>query len=144
VVSSKAPRLSEQPCFALYAASNTLTRAYRSLLDPLDLTYPQFVVMMALWEEDGVSITQLAACTRLGLPTMTPLLKRLEEKKLLRREASGVDDRQKVIVLTQEGKALAAAGWRVSQEAFCATGLQVAEAKQLIDLCEQMIHRMER
>lgn len=143
VIVSNVPRLGEQLCFALYAASNILTRAYRSLLEPLGLTYPQFVVMMALWEEDGVSITHLAACTKLGLPTMTPLLKRLEEKKLLKREASPGDDRQKLIVLTPEGSALAALGEAVTQEAFRRTGFETSEAKQLLDLCQQMIEQME-
>lgn len=143
MILSSAPRLGEQLCFALYAASNILTRAYRSLLKPLGLTYPQFVVMMALWEEDGVSITHLASCTKLGLPTMTPLLKRLEEKKLLKREASPTDDRQKLVVLTIEGRALAAQGEAVTQEAFYRTGFQPSEAKQLLDLCQQMIERME-
>jgi MarR family transcriptional regulator, organic hydroperoxide resistance regulator len=140
---SNAPRLGEQLCFALYAASNVLTRAYRSLLEPLGLTYPQFVVMMALWEKDGVSITYLAACTKLGMPTMTPLLRRLEEKKLLQRKDSPADDRQKLIRLTTEGRALAAQGKAVTREAFRRTGFQPSEAKQLLDLCQQMIERME-
>ncbi len=140
---SNVPRLGEQLCFALYAASNILTRAYRSLLEPLGLTYPQFVVMMALWEKDGVSITHLADCTKLGMPTMTPLLRRLEEKKLLQRQASPADDRQKLIRLTTEGRALAAQGEAVTREAFRQTGFQPSEAKQLIDLCQQMIERME-
>lgn len=143
MISSNVPRLGEQLCFALYAASNTLTRAYRSLLEPLGLTYPQFVVMMALWEENGVSITHLAACTKLGMPTMTPLLKRLEEKKLLTREASPLDDRQKLVMLTPEGKALAAQGEAATQQAFHRTGLQPSDAKQLVDLCQQMIEHLE-
>lgn len=143
MILSNAPKLGEQLCFALYAASNILTRTYRSLLDPLGLTYPQFVVMMALWEKDSVCITHLAACTKLGLPTMTPLLKRLEEKELLKREVSPTDDRQKLIVLTIEGRALAAQGEAVTREAFRQTGFQPSEAKQLLDLCQQMIERME-
>jgi MarR family transcriptional regulator, organic hydroperoxide resistance regulator len=143
VTLTNAPRLSEQLCFALYAASNVLTRAYRSLLEPLGLTYPQFVVMMALWEKDGVCITHLAACTKLGMPTMTPLLRRLEEKKLLQRQDSPADDRQKLINLTTEGRALAAQGEAVAREAFSRTGFQLSEAKQLLDLCQQLIEHME-
>ena len=137
-----APRLSEQLCFALYAASNTLTRTYRSLLEPLDLTYPQFVVMMALWEADGVSVTQLAATTKLGMPTMTPLLKRLEEKKLLQRQAVPTDDRQKRITLTIAGQALAAQGAAVTEEAFRRTGLQPAEAKQLLAQVQHLLENL--
>jgi DNA-binding MarR family transcriptional regulator len=99
--------------------------------------------MMALWEQDSVCITHLATCTKLGLPTMTPLLKRLEDKKLLKREASPADDRQKLIVLTTEGKALAVQGEAVTKEAFRQTGFQQSEAMQLLDLCHQMLKRME-
>lgn len=143
MILSNVPKLSEQVCFALYAASNVLTRVYRSLLEPLRLTYPQFVVMMALWEKDSVSVTYLAACTKLGMPTITPLLKRLEEKKLLRRRTSPLDDRQKLVVLTPEGRALATQGEAVTQEAFRQTNLSPSEAKQLLDLCHQMITRLE-
>lgn len=74
---------------------------------------------------------------------MTPLLKRLEDKKLLKREASPADDRQKLIVLTTEGKALAVQGEAVTQEAFRQTGFQPSEALQLLNLCHQMLKRME-
>lgn len=74
---------------------------------------------------------------------MTPLLKRLEEKKLLKRKSSPADDRQKLIVLTAAGKALAAQGEAVTQEAFRRTSLDPSEAKQLLDLCQQMIEHME-
>jgi MarR family transcriptional regulator, organic hydroperoxide resistance regulator len=103
------------------------------LTEQVRATYSQGVVMMALWENDGVSVTQLAATTKLGMPTMTPLLKRLEEKKLLQRQAVPTDDRQKRITLTISGQAMATQGAAVAQEAFRRTGLQPAEAQQLLE-----------
>ncbi|MEM7316007.1 MAG: MarR family transcriptional regulator, partial [Planctomycetota bacterium] len=71
-----AARLDDQLCFALYSASNRLTNIYRPILESMGLTYTQFVTLMALWEKDDVSISQLAQTTGLSKPTMTPLLKR--------------------------------------------------------------------
>ena len=88
-------RLDSQLCFALYTASSRLTSIYRPLLDPLGLTYPQFIVLMALWEEDNVSITSLAEKAGLSNATMTPLLKRLESKKLIERKTLESNERQK-------------------------------------------------
>ena len=76
-------QLNEQLCFALYSASNHLTSIYRPLLESLGLTYSQFIVLMALWEKDNISISQLAKNTKLSKATMTPLLKRLEQKELV-------------------------------------------------------------
>lgn len=140
---SKAPKLNEQLCHALYAASSALTRAYRPLLKPLDLTYPQFVVMMALWEEDGVTVSALAQTVRLGKPTMTPLLRRLEDKGLLERTVDAHDERQRCIRLTPEGAALSEAGAEAARQALCVTGLDLGEAQQLQQQCLQLITNLE-
>lgn len=139
-----APKLNDQLCFALYAASNVVTRRYRPLLDALDLTYPQFVVLMALWEKEGVSISQLALETGLSKPTMTPLLKRLEQKGLVERQAEPGNDRQKCIVLTDAGRTLSQQGNEITQEVFCATGLTETEAKQQIQFCQELIATLEK
>lgn len=98
--------LDNQLCFALYSASNAIVRAYRPLLDQLDLTYPQYLVMLVLWQQDGVSVKQLGEQLFLDSGTLTPLLKRLEVKGLLRRERSEQDERLRVLTLTEQGKAL--------------------------------------
>lgn len=98
--------LDNQLCFALYSASNAIVRAYRPLLDQLDLTYPQYLVMLVLWQQDGVSVKQLGEQLFLDSGTLTPLLKRLEAKGLLRRERSEQDERLRVLTLTEQGKAL--------------------------------------
>ena len=131
-------QLNEQLCFALYSASNSLTRVYRPLLEPLGLTYPQFVVMMALWQEDGVSITNLAKKTRLSKATMTPLLKRLEHKQLIERQMVDQNERQKSIVLTEAGHQLALQSEEITNKVFCATTLSAEEVSKMIELCHRI------
>lgn len=132
------PKHYDQVCYALYSTSSQITQAYRSLLQPLKLTYPQFVVMMALWEKDNITVTLLAERVGLSKATMTPLLKRLELLGYANRELSAGDERQKYITLTEEGQALAQEANRVAHEALCATGLNNDEASQLIKLCSKI------
>ncbi|MDX2370809.1 MAG: MarR family transcriptional regulator [Colwellia sp.] len=133
-----APKLHDQVCYALYSTSGLITQAYRSLLKPLKLTYPQFVVMMALWEQDSVSVTELAREVGLSKPTMTPLLKRLELLDYINREFLSGDDRKKCISLTPTGKSLVEEADKVAKKALCATGLSTDEAEQLIALCNKV------
>jgi DNA-binding MarR family transcriptional regulator len=104
------PRLEEQLCFAVYQAGHAFTRLYRSVLAELGLTYPQYLVMLVLWEEDGLPVK--AVGERLGLDsgTLTPLLKRLEASGLLRRERGRKDERQVLLHLTEKGDGLRAKG----------------------------------
>ncbi len=132
------PLLHNQVCYALYSTSNVVTKAYSGLLKPLQLTYPQFVVMMALWEKDHVSVTQLAAAVGIGKSTMTPLVKRLETLNYITKKLEEGDDRQKCIVLTPLGQSHAQAAEQAAKEALCATGLNDAEAQQLIALSNKM------
>lgn len=100
--------LDQQLCFALYSASRTMTAVYRPKLDALGLTYPQYLVMLALWERDGRSVGEL--CTALGLDsgTLSPLLKRLEAAGLVTRSRSAADERRVEIELTEPGRQLSA------------------------------------
>ncbi|NGN97415.1 MarR family transcriptional regulator [Grimontia sp. S25] len=130
--------IDKQLCFALYSASNRVTSLYRQLLDPLGLTYTQFVVMMVLWKEDKLSITELASRAELSKATMTPLLKRLEQKGLIRRAALPDNDRQKSVVLTQEGIELSQNSADITDKVFCMTGLSAEEANTMISLCKKL------
>lgn len=132
------PILEEQVCYAFYSTSNIITQAYRTLLKPLGLTYPQFVVMMALWKKDQVSVTQLAIVVGLSKPTMTPLLKRLEALDYITREFVPGDERQKSITLTALGHSHALEAENVAKEALCATGLDDNEAALLISLSQKI------
>ncbi|WP_084737939.1 MarR family winged helix-turn-helix transcriptional regulator [Nocardiopsis flavescens] len=102
------PAVDEQMCFALYAASRAVTNLYRPLLDPLKLTYPQYLVMMLLWERGECSVKDVCAALQLDYGTLTPLLKRLEARDLLNRDRDPRDERSVLITLTEEGAAMRA------------------------------------
>ncbi|MCT2385498.1 MarR family winged helix-turn-helix transcriptional regulator [Erwinia pyrifoliae] len=98
--------LDQQLCFALYSANLALHKRYRQLLAPLGITYPQYLVMMVLWEQDDVTVSEIGARLYLDSATLTPLLKRLDTADLLKRHRSRKDERQVVVTLTERGKAL--------------------------------------
>lgn len=99
-------RIDDQLCFALHAASRAMTAAYAPLLDELGLTYPQYVVMLVLWEKDGVSVSQIGERLALDSATLTPLLKRLEAQGVVERRRSSVDERVVEVFLSAGGKRL--------------------------------------
>ncbi|MEU3185066.1 MarR family transcriptional regulator [Streptomyces sp. NPDC006923] len=99
-------RLDDQLCFALYAASRAVTARYRPLLQELGLTYPQYLVMLVLWERDSASVRDLGEALQLDSGTLSPLLKRLETYGLIRRERRLEDERSVLVSLTEEGEAL--------------------------------------
>ncbi len=99
-------RLEAQLCFPLYAAANATIRAYRPILAPLGLTYPQYLVMLVLWEGDGRSVSEIGSSLHLDSGTLTPLLKRLEAAGLVRRRRQVADERVVLVDLTAAGQAL--------------------------------------
>ena len=99
-------KLDNQLCFRLYTASRLITQAYHPLLGEIGLTYPQYLVMMVLWEEDGLPVNDIAKRLYLETNTVTPLLKRMEENGLLVRRKGENDARQVIVSLTPNGKAL--------------------------------------
>lgn len=100
--------LDGQLCFALYAASLSMTKLYKPLLAPLGLTYPQYLVMLALWERDGITVSDLGERLALDSGTLTPLLKRLQAQGLLQRLRDSADERRVLLQLSAEGRALRA------------------------------------
>lgn len=110
-------------CFALYSASRALTSFYRPLLDELGLTYPQYLVLVALWERDGASVGELAARLRLDYGTLSPLLKRLEAAGLVRRTRRADDERSVTVALTDAGLALQGRAACIPEQVVAATGL---------------------
>ncbi len=119
--------LDNQLCFALYSASLLMTKLYKPLLDEIGLTYPQYLAMLALWEEDGVTVSTLGARLYLDSGTLTPLLKRLEKAGFLTRERNEEDERQVLIRLTQEGRALKKRAMDIPRKIIAATGANVPE-----------------
>ncbi|MDX2681298.1 MarR family winged helix-turn-helix transcriptional regulator [Streptomyces sp. NY05-11A] len=123
--------LDEQLCFALYAAQRAVTAAYRPLLDELGLTYPQYLVLLALWERGETTVKELASALRLDYGTMSPLLKRLEAAGLVRRERSARDERTVLVACTVRGEELKGRAERVPGTLLASTGLAAAEVARL-------------
>jgi len=123
--------IDDQLCFALHAASRAVTAAYRSLLEPLGLTYPQYLVMLVLWQRGPVSIKEVAAALHLDYGTLTPLLKRLEALGRLERRRRTDDERAVQLSLTAAGEALRERAAAVPVGVSHALGLTVAETRQL-------------
>ena len=131
-------KLKNQVCHSLYSATNALIRAYRPVLDQLGLTYAQYLVMLALWDEDTVIIKNLVQRTRFDAGTLTPILKRLESKALVTIAKSSGDSRQKVIVLTPQGKDLADRARKTPDNIPRQIAMAPEDAQQLKALAEQL------
>lgn len=131
-------KLDQQICLSLYSATNALLRAYRPLLEPLGLTYPQYLVMMALWERQDQSVTELCRSTRLDTGTVTPVLKRLAAKGLILRGRSRHDERRRVISLTRSGRALEAQAREVPLQMACTAALSPDQGAALKTLAESL------
>jgi len=124
----EAPRtLDGQLCFALYSANLAMGKLYRQLLARLDLTYPQYLVMLVLWERDGITVSDLGERLFLDSATLTPLLKRLQAAGLVLRTRGTRDERQVIVTLTDEGRALREKTGDIPVDVFCATGCEIAE-----------------
>ena len=123
--------LDDQLCFALYAAQRAVTAAYRPLLDDLGLTYPQYLVLLVLWERGETSVKELAGALRLDYGTVSPLLKRLEGAGLLRRERAADDERSVLVACTGRGEQLRERAARVPGALLTATGLGAQEVARL-------------
>ncbi|MFB9244679.1 MarR family transcriptional regulator [Massilia antarctica] len=118
--------LENQFCFALYSASHAMTKTYKPMLDRLGLTYPQYLVMLVLWEQDAILVKDIGARLFLDSGTLTPLLKRLEGNGLLSRNRDPHDERQVRIVLTDEGRDLRAQAEAIPEQVLCASGQELA------------------
>ncbi len=123
--------LDHQLCFALYAASLAMTKAYKPLLAPLGLTYPQYLVLLVLWEDDGISVSRLGERLTLDSGTLTPLLKRLEAQGLLRRRRDSTDERRVLLDLTSAGQALREQALAVPQAIACASACDLPQISAL-------------
>ena len=130
------PLLGEQLCFALYSTSLAMNKIYRKLLRELGLTYPQYLVMLVLWERDGVSVSEIGERLFLDSATLTPLLKRIEALGLISRRRAHEDERQVIVSLSRVGRELRQKTGEVQYGVFRASGCTVDELmaiKQQLD-----------
>ena len=134
-------RLDNQICFAVYSAAHAFNRVYKPLLDRLGLTYPQYLVMLSLWERDGVPVKDIGERLFLDSGTLTPLLKRLETAGLVKRTRSTEDERQVLIALTPQGQALREKARTVPQSILDASDCSVAE---LVALKSEIVSLRDR
>ena len=131
--------LDRQLCFPLYAAARKIVAAYTPVLKPLGLTYTQYLVMLVLWEKDGIGVGQLCARLRLDSGTLTPVLKKLEERSLLERRRSGKDERVVILTLTAQGRALREQALGIPEEVGRCLSLTPEEAGILYNLLYRII-----
>lgn len=131
-------KLDNQLCFALYSATNAITRLYRSLLNELDLTYPQYLVLLVLWERDGVAVRDLIKRLKLDSGTLSPLLKRLEKAGLIEKKRMDLDERVVRVFLTDKAKQIEPKVAEIQNRVACQTGLSDQEFFKLLDNLNQL------
>jgi DNA-binding MarR family transcriptional regulator len=139
---TEALALSNQLCFAFYSVSHAFSRAYRQFLDPLGLTYPQYVVLLVLWEQDNLTVKSIGEQLFLDSGTLTPLLKRLETAGLIRRQRDQKDERQVRILLTDAGRALREKAEDIPKNVGCALGLSFDEICALTEQVAKLRGRL--
>lgn len=132
-------RLENQLCFPLYACSKEIIRRYKPYLDPLDLTYTQYIAMMVLWDKKEISVKDLGECLFLDSGTMTPVLKKLEAKGYITRERSKADERSVFISITEKGEALKTAAAEVPAKIGRCVKIELEDAKQLYMLLYKVL-----
>ncbi|MGV8885605.1 MAG: MarR family winged helix-turn-helix transcriptional regulator [Microbacteriaceae bacterium] len=130
--------IDEQICFALYRASRSFTALYRELLAPLGLTYPQYLVLIVLWETPSLTVGALGSALQLDSGTISPLVRRLEAMGLLERERSVTDERIVVVRLTTAGRALQAQAAGIPNQICAATGLDLNDVARLRDQLSEL------
>lgn len=124
-------KLEYQLCFSLYTSSRTIIRKYKPFLDPLNLTYTQYICLLVLWEEDGVSVKELGDRLMLDSGTLTPLIKKLENQGYLKRVRSQLDERMISIVLSEEGHALKEKVKDIPQKIVKSLNMNIEDAIEL-------------
>ena len=136
--------LKNQLCFPLYACAKEIVRAYQPLLDPLNLTYTQYIVMMVLWEHKQMNVKCLGEYLYLDSGTLTPLLRKMEAKGFLTRERSKADERTVIITITEEGEALHEKALSVPREMAKRVHLTVEEFETMYRLLYKMLAQLTK
>ncbi len=135
-------KLENQLCFPLYACSKEIVRRYKPFLDPLDLTYTQYIVMMVMWEKKEMNVKELGSCLYLDSGTLTPVLKKLESKGYIARARSKFDERNLVLTITEKGEALKERAVEIPQKIGQCVRLKPEEAGQLVQLLHRLLEHL--
>lgn len=135
--------LRRQICFALYAASNLMTRIYRRPLETIGLTYSQYIVMLVLWEKDRQTVAQISERLHLSPATVTPLLKKLQSAGLVNKERCTEDERRVFVSLTKKGAALRSDAENTLDEIICNIGMDEERADDIRVMLYQLIENLQ-
>jgi len=135
--------LDKQLCFAIYEASSQFTKLYSKVLEPFDLTYPQYLVLLALWEQDGIGVMALGKKVNLGTGTLTPLLTRMEKGGWIRKERSKDDERKVHVYLERKAIEQKAAITRAVRDAITTCHISMEEYMQLMEHLQRLKEKLE-
>ena len=139
----EALRLDNQLCFPLYACAKEIVRRYKPFLDEIDLTYTQYIAMMVLWEEKKINVKDLGGRLYLDSGTLTPVLKRLEQKGLISRQRDDNDERVLIASITQEGEALKEKAVEIPYKMAGCVKLDARDAKELYEILHKLLNIFE-
>lgn len=131
-------KLENQICFPLYAVSRLIIREYQELLGKLEITYPQYLVLMVLWETDNISVNDISQRLILNTNTVTPLLKRMEVLGIITRNHSAKDERKVMVKLTEKGLLMRAKASGIPEKLFACIVSDALKAEDLIDMKEKL------
>ena len=140
-------KLDKQLCFRLYAASRLITQAYRPYLDKLGVTYPQYLVLMVLWEIDELPVNDIAKRLALETNTVTPLIQRMEREGIVNRTKGKVDTRQTIVSLTAHGKELREQSVGIHDcmlDILCGHGVKESSISEILPLLDELIDSLKK
>lgn len=135
-------KLENQLCFPLYVCSKEVIRKYKPFLDEIDLTYTQYITMMVMWEKKELTVKELGSCLYLDSGTLTPVLKKLEEKNYIKRNRSKEDERNLIISITNTGEALKERAAQIPDKLSACVNLEPEEAGQLYRLLYKLLDKL--
>ncbi len=141
---SKSLNLDQQICFPLYVLSKEITGLYRPILEELDLTYPQYLVMMVLWEQEGLAVSAIGEKLFLDSGTLTPVLKRLESKGLINRIRNKSDERMVLLFLTEHGKDLRQQACSIPQKLLSQINIKIEDLENFKETLTQLINNLKK
>jgi len=136
--------LENQLCFPIYATSRMITRLYQPLLDVIDLTYPQYLVMLVMWEQDHLSIGQLGNKLFLNTNTLTPLIKKMEQKGLILKQRSTLDERTVNVSLTDSGRQLKQKALDIPEKLASTSNIPISELNEFRNTMWKMLNFLEK
>lgn len=131
-------KLENQLCFPVYAASRLITREYQPFLDKLEITYPQYLVLLVLWEQDSLTVNEISQKLILNTNTVTPLLKRMESQGIISRNREGSDERKVIVRLTEKGRQMQAEAAKIPEQLGAEIASEAMSINELLDLKEKL------